>query len=49
MFRSLVAASALCLLTPSLAHAQIYSWRDASGRLVLSDKPKDPSAKIYAV
>ena len=49
MFRSLVAASALCLLTPSLAHAQIYSWRDATGRLVLSDKPKDPSAKIYAV
>lgn len=49
MFRSLVAAAALCLLTPSLAAAQIYSWRDASGRLVLSDKPKDPSAKIYAV
>ena len=49
MFRSLVAAAALCLLTPSLAHAQIYAWRDASGRLVLSDKPKDPSAKVYAV
>ncbi len=44
-----LAAAALCLLTPSLAHAQIYSWRDAAGRLVLSDKPKDPAAKIYAV
>jgi soluble lytic murein transglycosylase-like protein len=49
MFRSLVAVAALCLLTPSLAQAQIYAWRDASGRLVLSDKPKDPSAKVYAV
>lgn len=48
MFRFL-AAAALCLLTPSLADAQIYSWRDASGRLVLSDKPKDPAAKVYAV
>ena len=49
MFRSLVAAATLCFVTPSLAAAQIYSWRDASGRLVLSDKPKDPSAKVYAV
>jgi soluble lytic murein transglycosylase-like protein len=49
MFRSLVAAAALCALTPSLAHAQIYAWRDASGRLVLSDRPKDPSAQVYAV
>ena len=49
MFRRLVAVAALGLLTPSMAHAQIYSWRDASGRLVLSDKPKDPSAKVYAV
>jgi soluble lytic murein transglycosylase-like protein len=49
MFRSLAAAAVLCLLTPSLALAQIYSWRDASGRLILSDKPKDPSAKVYAV
>ncbi len=49
MFRSLAAVAALCVLTPSVAQAQIYSWRDASGRLVLSDKPKDPSAKVYAV
>jgi soluble lytic murein transglycosylase-like protein len=49
MFRSLVTAAALSMLLPSLAQAQIYSWRDASGRLVLSDKPKDPAAKVYAV
>lgn len=49
MFRSLVAATAFCALTPALAQAQIYSWRDASGRLILSDKPTDPSAKVYAV
>ncbi len=36
-------------MTPALAHAQIYAWRDAGGNLVLSDKPKDPSAKTYAV
>jgi soluble lytic murein transglycosylase-like protein len=37
------------LITPVVAHAQIYAWRDAAGNLVLSDKPKDPSAKTYAV
>jgi soluble lytic murein transglycosylase-like protein len=31
------------------ADAQIYYWRDASGAFVLSDKPKDPSAKTYTV
>jgi hypothetical protein len=38
-------------LFPAAASAQIYSWRDASGRIVLSDHPKDPSAvvKTYAV
>jgi soluble lytic murein transglycosylase-like protein len=49
MARTLLLAVALCALTPSLAHAQIYAWRDAAGNLVLSDQPKDPSAKTYAV
>ena len=49
MLRFLVTAAALCALTPLPAHAQIYSWRDAAGRLVLSDRPQDPSAKIYSV
>ena len=49
MFRCFVVAAALCMLAPAPAQAQIYSWRDASGRLVLSDRAKDPSARIYAV
>jgi soluble lytic murein transglycosylase-like protein len=49
MFRCFVVAAALGVLAPAPAQAQIYSWRDASGRLVLSDRPKDPSARIYAV
>jgi soluble lytic murein transglycosylase-like protein len=48
MFRNAVLATLLCALTPSLAHAQLYTWRDASGRLIISDAPKDSSAKVYA-
>jgi soluble lytic murein transglycosylase-like protein len=44
-----IAACSLLALFPSTAQAQIYAWRDASGTLVLSDRPKDPSAKTYAV
>ncbi len=42
----LVAAS---ILLPSAARAQIYSWRDANGTLVLSDRPLSPTAKAFAV
>jgi len=49
MLRRLLLAVTLCVLTPTLAHAQIYAWRDPSGHLVLSDKPKDPAAKTYAI
>ena len=44
-------ASALCawLALPAVADAQIYSWRDASGTLVVSSQPKDPSARLYVV
>ena len=49
MHRRLLFAVTLCVLTPSMADAQIYAWRDGAGNLVLSDKPKDPSAKTYAV
>ena len=34
---------------PTAADAQIYTWRDAAGNLVLSDRPKDPSAQTYRV
>ena len=41
----------LVAIFPAKASAQIYSWRDASGRIVLADRPKDPSAVVttYAV
>jgi soluble lytic murein transglycosylase-like protein len=45
---ALVAAAAWMAL-PDPAYAQIFAWRDAAGHLVLSDKPKDPSAKSYVV
>jgi soluble lytic murein transglycosylase-like protein len=47
--RAVFFTALFALLTPVVAHAQIYAWRDAAGNLVLSDKPKDPSAKTYAV
>ncbi len=49
MGRIAVLATLLCALTPSLAQAQLYSWRDATGRLIISDTPKDPAAKTYSV
>src|SRR5687768_13291019 len=50
LFRSfLVISVALALSSP--ASAQIYSWRDADGKLVLSDKPRagDADPSTYAV
>lgn len=38
--RSVPAVFVICLATALPAEAQIYSWRDASGTLVLSDKPR---------
>jgi soluble lytic murein transglycosylase-like protein len=35
----LTLAAVLAVLLPAAAHAQIYSWRDANGNLVLSDRP----------
>lgn len=49
LLRAAVGAALLTIAVPSAAQAQIYYWRDASGQLVLSDKPKDPAAKTYAV
>jgi soluble lytic murein transglycosylase-like protein len=39
----------LCAALPATANAQIYSWRDADGSLVLSTTPKVGAAKTYAV
>jgi soluble lytic murein transglycosylase-like protein len=40
---------AVAAVIPAAADAQIYSWRDASGRLVLSDRPLGGSVTTYAV
>lgn len=49
MFRSLLFA-AVCLAFATPADAQIYSWRDADGKLVLSDVPRDGAqSTTYAV
>jgi soluble lytic murein transglycosylase-like protein len=39
----------LTMLVQGVAEAQIYYWRDSSGAFVLSDKPKDASARTYTV
>lgn len=44
-----VGIAVLAAATAAPADAQIYYWRDASGAFVLSDKPKDPSARTYSV
>ena len=49
MFRRLLFAAALTAMTPAVAAAQIYTWRDAAGNLVMSDKPKSADARSYAV
>jgi soluble lytic murein transglycosylase-like protein len=48
MLRRILLAAALAVLTPAVASAQIYTWRDAAGNLVMSDKPKDGGARSYA-
>jgi soluble lytic murein transglycosylase-like protein len=40
---------ALLIAFPVVAAAQIYYWRDAAGNMVLSDRPKDPAARTFAV
>ena len=47
--RLLVFAIALYAALPATASAQIYSWRDGDGRLVLSTTPKAGASVTYAV
>jgi soluble lytic murein transglycosylase-like protein len=44
-----VFATAVALAMPCVAYAQIYTWRDSTGNLVLSDHPKDSAQRTYAV
>jgi soluble lytic murein transglycosylase-like protein len=46
---TLAATALLCMSLPATLQAEIYYWRDANGRIVISDKPKDPSAQTYEV
>lgn len=38
-----------CTVFATPAAAQIYSWRDAQGKLILSDKPRADGSTTYAV
>jgi soluble lytic murein transglycosylase-like protein len=49
LLRLAVAAVAIFATAPVAAQAQIYSWRDAGGNLVLSDKPHDGATRTFAV
>ncbi len=44
-----VLAMVVALATPCVVQAQIYTWRDSGGNLVLSDHPKDSTQRTYAV
>ncbi len=44
-----LAVIALAAAFPVAASAQIYSWRDAEGRLVLSDRPLATVTRTFAV
>ena len=48
LLRILCTAAAV-LMAPAAAQAQIYSWRDAGGNLVLSDRPQSGGERTYAV
>jgi soluble lytic murein transglycosylase-like protein len=49
LIRIAAVTAALLGTAPAVAHAQLYSWRDDSGNLVLSDHPRDGAAPTYAV
>ena len=45
----IVCATLATLATPCVVQAQIYTWRDTGGNLVLSDHPKDSTQRTFAV
>ena len=44
-----LALAAMLAAAPSAASAQIYAWRDASGTLVVSDRPREGATKLFDV
>ena len=50
LFVRVALAAVLCVAAATPARAQIYSWRDANGNLVLSDRPHEGAElKTFAV
>ena len=49
IFRTAVAVMAMLVAVPAAVSAQIYSWKDESGHVVLSNRPKDGGERTYAV
>jgi soluble lytic murein transglycosylase-like protein len=49
LLRIAAVTAALLAVAPVAAHAQLYSWHDAVGNLVLSDHPRDGAAPTYSV
>ena len=47
MLRTFALAFTVLVLLAPPAEAQIYAWRDASGRLVMSDRKLDANANTY--
>ena len=47
--RLFVLAALICAVSPAAADAQIYSWRDGDGSLVLSTTPRAGAARTFAV
>jgi soluble lytic murein transglycosylase-like protein len=47
-FRLILAGLVCALAVPATVEAQIYAWRDDSGRLVLSDRPLAKGAEMHS-
>jgi soluble lytic murein transglycosylase-like protein len=49
LLRTLAIAAGLYAGVPAAAEAQLYTWRDASGSLVVSNQPRTGAVRTYAV
>lgn len=49
LLRSVVVAALGCLALPAVASAQLYTWRDAAGNLIVSATPREGAAQTYEV
>jgi soluble lytic murein transglycosylase-like protein len=49
LVRTIAMAAGLYAAFPAAAEAQLYTWRDASGSLVVSNQPRTGAVRTYAV